>query len=342
MRLEREIAGIQRWLGELSVLKTRFALVDDAKVLEQQLLAAKDAHDELAGALAHSRQFSSEDLEERLRDLEKRLKNVRQQLEHADNNSYARLREEFSQQDVERLMRLFNGALFSLPLGENGVNLDDGDVWVKSVEAILDHFKGEHFEAPGLSIDLSHIEPPALQALADRAALRDQKERLEKELKQLKTQQSVAADRAASKAQAEKLYQDVLDAQKALEDFRRTQTLTAEEPGEARRTGPAGGVPGRTQALQRRLRRARPAALRAPATGGPATGRPGGQGAHPGRCPAPPPATAGRPAPSARRSWSRWTTRWTTCCRCSTTTRTPGRRCSASTGRSRRCTPRCA
>lgn len=120
MRLEREIAGIQRWLGELSVLKTRFALVDDAKVLEQQLLAAKDAHDELAGALAHSRQFSSEDLEERLRDLEKRLKNVRQQLEHADNNSYARLREEFSQQDVERLMRLFNGALFSLPLGENG------------------------------------------------------------------------------------------------------------------------------------------------------------------------------------------------------------------------------
>lgn len=40
MRLEREIAGIQRWLGELSVLKTRFALVDDAKVLEQQLLAA--------------------------------------------------------------------------------------------------------------------------------------------------------------------------------------------------------------------------------------------------------------------------------------------------------------
>ena len=144
-------------------------------------------------------------------------------------------------------MRLFNGALFSLPLGENGVNLDDGDVWVKSVEAILDHFKGEHFEAPGLSIDLSHIEPPALQALADRAALRDQKERLEKELKQLKTQQSVAADRAASKAQAEKLYQDVLDAQKALEDFRRTQTLTAEP--EARRTGPAGGVPGRTQAL---------------------------------------------------------------------------------------------
>ena len=124
-------------------------------------------------------------------------------------------------------MRLFNGALFSLPLGENGVNLDDGDVWVKSVEAILDHFKGEHFEAPGLSIDLSHIEPPALQALADRAALRDQKERLEKELKQLS---SVAADRAASKAQAEKLYQDVLDAQKALEDFRRTQTLTAEEP----------------------------------------------------------------------------------------------------------------
>ena len=47
MRLEREITGIQRWLGELSVLKHRFALVDDVKVLEQQLLAAKDAHDEL-------------------------------------------------------------------------------------------------------------------------------------------------------------------------------------------------------------------------------------------------------------------------------------------------------
>ncbi|MFS0828812.1 Mks condensin complex protein MksF [Pseudomonas phoenicis] len=229
MRLEREITGCQRWLGELSVLKQRFALVDDVKQLEQQLLAAKDAHDELAGALAHSRQFSSEDLDERLRDLEQRLKGVRQQLDHADNNSYARLREEFSQPDVDRLMRLFNGALFSLPLGEHGIALDEGAQWVKTLEALLDRFKGERFEAPGLSIDLSHIDPPALQALADRAALRDQKERLEKELKQLKTQQSVAHDRSASKAQSEALYQRVLDAQKALEDFRRSQTLSVEE-----------------------------------------------------------------------------------------------------------------
>ena len=231
MRMEREISEIQRWLGELAVLKNRFALVDDVKVLEAQLLAAKDAHDELAGALAQSRQFSSEDLDERLRDLEKRLKSVKQQLDHADNNSYSRLREEFSQSDVDRLMRLFNGQLFSLPLGEKGIQLDDGDVWVKSLEAILDGFKGERFQVPGLDIDLSSIEPPALQALADRAALRDQKDRLDRELKQLKTQQSVAADRAASKAQAEQLYQAVLDAQKAVEDFRKSQTLAAEERG---------------------------------------------------------------------------------------------------------------
>ncbi|MDE3735107.1 Mks condensin complex protein MksF [Pseudomonas resinovorans] len=230
MRLERAITENQRWLGELAVLKNRFALVENAKVLEQALLAAKDAHDELAGALAQSRQFSAEDLDERLRDLEKRLKAVKQQLDHADNNSYSRLREEFSQADVDRLMRLFNGQLFSLPLGEKGIQLDDGEAWVKTLETVLDQFKGSQFEVPGLSIDLSHIEPPALQALADRAALRDQKDRLERELKQLKTQQSVAADRAASKAQAEKLYQDVLDAQKALEDFRKSQTLSAEEP----------------------------------------------------------------------------------------------------------------
>lgn len=230
MRLEREITETQRWLGELAVLRNRFALVEDAKVLEQQLLAAKDAHDELAGALAQSRQFSTEDLDERVRDLEKRLKAVKQQLDHADNNSYSRLREEFSQADVDRLMRLFNGQLFSLPLGEKGIQLDDADAWVKTLEAVLDGFKGDHFIVPGLEVDLSHIEPPALQALADRAALRDQKDRLERELKQLKTQQSVAADRSASKAQAEQLYQAVLDAQKALEDFRKTQTLTAEEP----------------------------------------------------------------------------------------------------------------
>ncbi|MBX9914166.1 MAG: chromosome partitioning protein ParA [Pseudomonadaceae bacterium] len=230
MRLEREISELQRWLGELAVLNHRFALINDAQPLEQQLLAAKDAHDELAGALAQSRQFSSEDLEQRLRDLEKRLKTVKQQLEHADNNSYARLREEFTQQEVERLMRLFNGALFSLPLGDKGIQLDDGDAWVKSLGQVLDGFKGEHFAAPGLSIDLSHIEPPALQALADRAALRDQKERLDKELKQLKTQQAVAADRTASKGQAEQLYQEVLRAQKTLEDFRRSQTLSVDEP----------------------------------------------------------------------------------------------------------------
>ncbi|MBS4152188.1 Mks condensin complex protein MksF [Pseudomonadota bacterium DY0742] len=247
MRLEREISEIQRWLGELAVLKNRFALIEDAHVLEQQLLAAKDAHDELAGALAQSRQFSSEDLDERLRDLEKRLKSVRQQLDHADNNSYSRLREEFSQADVDRLMRLFNGQLFSLPLGEKGISAE-GDDWVKAVEAVLDRFKGDTFSVPGLSIDLSHIEPPALQALADRAALRDQKDRLERELKQLKTQHAVAVDRAASKAQAEALYQAVLDAQKALEDFRRSQTLAAEEPAKLEQLA-------QTEAAQEELKR---------------------------------------------------------------------------------------
>ncbi|WP_313551532.1 Mks condensin complex protein MksF [Pseudomonas sp.] len=228
MRLERQLSEIQRWLGEMAVLKNRFALVESAAQLEQNLMAAKDAHDELAGALSQSRQFSSGDLDERVRDLEKRLKSIAQQLDHADNNSYARLREEFSQQDVDRLMRLFNGALFSLPLGEQGVRLDDTQ-WMKTLSTVLDGFNGERFEAPGLSIDLSSIEPPTLQALADRAALRDQRDRLERELKQLKTQQAVAADRVLSKAQSDKLYQEVLDAQKALEDFRRYQTLAAQE-----------------------------------------------------------------------------------------------------------------
>ena len=228
MRLERQLSEIQRWLGEMAALKNRFTLVESAAQLEQNLMAAKDAHDELAGALSQSRQFSSGDLDERVRDLEKRLKSIAQQLDHADNNSYARLREEFSQQDVDRLMRLFNGALFSLPLGEQGVRLDDTQ-WMKTLTTVLDGFNGDRFEAPGLSIDLSSIEPPTLQALADRAALRDQRDRLERELKQLKTQQAVAADRVLSKVQSDKLYQEVLDAQKALEDFRRYQTLAAQE-----------------------------------------------------------------------------------------------------------------
>ena len=228
MRLERQLSEIQRWLGEMAALKNRFALVESAAQLEQNLMAAKDAHDELAGALSQSRQFSCGDLDERVRDLERRLKSIAQQLDHADNNSYARLREEFSQQDVNRLMRLFNGALFSLPLGEQGVRLDDTQ-WMKTLTTVLDGFKGDRFEAPGLSINLSSIEPPTLQALADRAALRDQRDRLERELKQLKTQQAVAADRVLSKAQSDKLYQEVLDAQKALEDFRRYQTLAAQE-----------------------------------------------------------------------------------------------------------------
>jgi hypothetical protein len=229
MRLERQLSDIQRWLGELASLKNRFALITSADLLEQNLLAAKDAHDELAGALSQSRQFSSDDLNERVRDLEKRLKSIQQQLDHADNNSHTRLREEFSQQEVDRLMRLFNGALFSLPLDKQGVQLE-GDQWIGTLNAVLKAFNGNRFEAPGLSIDLSSIEAPTLQALADRAALREQRDRLDRELKQLKTQQSVVADRSASKAQSDKLYQEVLDAQKALEDFRRYQSLAIQEP----------------------------------------------------------------------------------------------------------------
>ena len=164
-----------------------------------------------------------------MRDLEKRLKQVKQQLDHADNNSYARLREEFSQQDVDRLMRLFNGALFSLPLGDRGIELDDSDVWVKTLEAVLDSFKGERFEAPGLSIDLSHIDPPALQALADRAALRDQKERLEKNSSSSRPsrQSPPTATRARPRPRP---CTNRCSMPRRPEDFRRSETLSAEEP----------------------------------------------------------------------------------------------------------------
>lgn len=229
MRLHREAADVQRWLDELAELKNRFALVNNVQALEQQWLAVKEQHDELAGALAHARQFTNEDLDERCRDLERQLKHLRRQLDHADNNSYARLREEFSQHDVERLMRLFNSGLFSLPSGAKGIELDENGQWIKTLETLLDGFKGDHFQAPGLIIHLEQIEAPILQALADRTALRDQKARLEKELKQLKTQQRVANDRHSSKEQADALYRQVLDAQKALEDFRRSQTLQIEE-----------------------------------------------------------------------------------------------------------------
>lgn len=341
MRLEREITGIQRWLGELSVLKHRFALVDDVKVLEQQLLAAKDAHDELAGALAQSRQFSAEDLDERVRDLEKRLKQVKQQLDHADNNSYARLREEFSQQDVDRLMRLFNGALFSLPLGDRGIELDDSDLWVKSLEAVLDGFKGERFEAPGLAIDLTHIDPAGTAGPGRPGRPARPEERLEKELKQLKTQQAVAADRSASKAQTETLYQEVLDAQKALEDFRRSQTLAAEEPEKLEQLS-------QLEAAQDELKRSSDAfteRVQQLSAKLQLVGRQLGDLESKQRTWKTPCAVASccRPTcPTARHTWKPSTTRWTTCCRCSMTTRTAGKAFSGWTTRSRRCTPRCA
>ena len=225
MRLEREISEAS-WLGELAVLKNRFAR--RGRPCAGAAAARRQGRPRRAGRCAGAvPSVLQRGPDERLRDLEKRLKSVRQQLDHADNNSYSRLREEFSQADVDRLMRLFNGQLFSLPLGEkaSAPRATTGSrpwkrCWIVSRATP---------SVPGLSIDLSHIEPPALQALADRAALRDQKDRRSAN-SQLKTQHAVAVDRAASKAQAEALYQAVMDAQKALEDFRRSQTLAAEEP----------------------------------------------------------------------------------------------------------------
>jgi hypothetical protein len=49
-------------------------------------------------------------------------------------------------------MRLFNGQLFSLPLGDKGIQAE-GDAWVKSLEAILDGFRAST-SVPGLIIGL--------------------------------------------------------------------------------------------------------------------------------------------------------------------------------------------
>lgn len=115
----------------MSVLKNRFALVDDVKVLEQQLLAAKDAHDELAGALAQkSRQFGAEIWKSvcaiwKTPEVgEAATRSRRQQLRPSARRVLAARRR-------ARLMRLFNSALFSLPLGEHGITLDEDGQWVR-------------------------------------------------------------------------------------------------------------------------------------------------------------------------------------------------------------------
>ena len=269
MRLEREITGIQRWLGELSVLKHRFALVDDVKVLEQQLLAAKDAHDELAGALAQSRQFSAEDLEERLRDLEKRLKSVKQQLDHADNNSYARLREEFSQQDVERLMRLFNSALFSLPLGEHGITLDENGDWVKSVELILDGFQRRALRSAGpVDRHLAHRATGLASPGRPCSAARSER---------APGQRTQATENPASRGRRPRREQDpdrsaVPASAGCPESPGRLPSRANPERRRKRQAGAAGADgsrPGRIEAFQRCLHRTRPATVGQAATGRP-------------------------------------------------------------------------
>ncbi len=57
-------------------------------------------------------------------------------------------------------MRLFNSALLSLPLGRARHRPDEERRLGKIRGADSMTFKGERFDVPGLSIDLSHIQPP--------------------------------------------------------------------------------------------------------------------------------------------------------------------------------------
>jgi hypothetical protein len=223
------------WFSKFNKLKQKFELVANLTVLEQHAKVLKEQYEQCLSELGSAKSATVAQIKQRLGSKEKQYHKIETQINNLGNNVYSRLRDDFSQQDIQQLARMLNYDLLSLPVGKKtgSFQIDNATAMLTEIRVLLSRLDGNQFQGSGYRIDLSPLNVENVTTLGDKPLLMEQLENVKQELQRLQKELKIANDLAAKQKEADALdgklksaeqkvadYKDYLECQKQAEEKR--------------------------------------------------------------------------------------------------------------------------
>ena len=142
-------------------LNVQFQFVSDLTQLQTQRKVLQERRDELVRIIGNAEQQQSpEAIRRNIAKITKEQRDLRRQLASLNDNLYLQLQKLLPTDSFELLTRLLAKSVLSLPVTEgNAVELKDQTAFRSFAAKLEDQLSANRLELPGLSLDLSALEP---------------------------------------------------------------------------------------------------------------------------------------------------------------------------------------
>ncbi|UOA09583.1 hypothetical protein [Methylobacter sp. S3L5C] len=155
------LKGQQKIEQRCQELTLRFQFVSDMPQLQNQRQNLQEQRDERVRVIKNAeQQQSSDSIKRNIVKIGKEKADLQRQLASLDNNLYLQLQKLLSINSFGLLTRLLAKSVLSLPVTENSaVKLDDTIAFTSFAAQLENKLSAKRLELPGLSLDLSALEP---------------------------------------------------------------------------------------------------------------------------------------------------------------------------------------
>lgn len=180
-RFSEQKGGYQVQLDQLTALDREFS--DYVEDLERAAMANLDESIRgLVNQLAHAQGESREKARQKLDFFAEQVKHKEQTIRSFHNVAVTALRQHFSDDELNRLFRLFNRNLLEYPIGPDGIQVTAEKEVLKTLRSLLKRLSDDGFQDPAFSIRFRGSELPLaglenIEAVEER--LKEDREKLE-------------------------------------------------------------------------------------------------------------------------------------------------------------------
>lgn len=214
----------EKFINALSSIydgEVRFALYTDVASIEGRITIMQAEVEKLVGELQRTNQANIGSIKSDLRAIDQEIKTLESRIGAINNNLLFVLSEAFGERQLEIITKLLNSDLLSsLPIGEEGVSINDTGKLVDSFKQSLSHCKDGFYDDGNVRIDLAKIPSMPTVDYFDFDSLTDTLARRRDRKVQLERDLEVASDYASMEKKKNDLLKEIQSEQSALEAYR--------------------------------------------------------------------------------------------------------------------------
>ena len=219
--LKQALEQLRQQDNEQATLQRQFALINDRAVLEQQLSTLKNDLYAVSSVLQQADGRTVASIQRAVEQQNKQLTTLQQQRKNLDDNLYRTLSEHLSAAELDRLNRVLSEQVMVQSSQDVSVNLPE-------LQRVLASTTAEQVALGGMTFSVTELKPAHLQLSA--ADLDEQILDVERDLNNLAQQLAAAQALAVYQQKKQRLEHEVQQAQQALTEYDRWQSLLAAAP----------------------------------------------------------------------------------------------------------------